>query len=197
MKQAKAWILGVLLAVMLAGTALADYQKGLDAFAVKNYAAALAEFTPLAEAGHTDAQLQLGLMYKNGIGVPQDYKEAVKWYRLAAEAGNSAALFNVGKMYNDGKGVPQDEAEAVKWFLRASEKGHAFAQSYLGFSYALGKGVEQDLVRGYMWLNLSTAQGLEVVKDSRDKVANLMSSAQISEAQDMSRKCFAQNYKGC
>ena len=27
-------------------------------------------------------------MYAKGDGVPQDYKTAVKWYRLAAEQGN-------------------------------------------------------------------------------------------------------------
>ena len=33
------------------------------------------------------AQTNLGNRYRNGEGVPQDYKEAVKWYRLAAEQG--------------------------------------------------------------------------------------------------------------
>jgi TPR repeat protein len=28
-------------------------------------------------------------MYANGEGVPQDYAEAVKWYRKAAEQGNA------------------------------------------------------------------------------------------------------------
>ena len=31
----------------------------------------------------------LGLMYDSGEGVPEDDKEAVKWYRLAAEQGNA------------------------------------------------------------------------------------------------------------
>ena len=40
-----------------------------------------------AEQGYDIAQYNLGVMYENGQGVPQDYKEAVKWYRLAAEQG--------------------------------------------------------------------------------------------------------------
>ena len=31
------------------------------------------------------AQLNLGNMYDTGRGVPQDYAEALRWYRLAAE----------------------------------------------------------------------------------------------------------------
>ena len=41
----------------------------------------------LAEQGDAQAQFTLGAMYYNGRGVPQDYKQAVKWYRLAAEQG--------------------------------------------------------------------------------------------------------------
>jgi TPR repeat protein len=33
------------------------------------------------------AQNNLGVKYENGEGVPQDYKEAMKWYRLAIEQG--------------------------------------------------------------------------------------------------------------
>jgi len=40
-----------------------------------------------AEQGYAPAQSYLGVMYKDGKGVPQEYKEAVKWYRLSAEQG--------------------------------------------------------------------------------------------------------------
>ena len=32
-------------------------------------------------------QVGLGVMYEHGHGVPQDYAQAMKWYRLAAEQG--------------------------------------------------------------------------------------------------------------
>ena len=37
-----------------------------------------------ADQGHATAQRLLGAMYANGLGVTQDYAEAVRWYRLAA-----------------------------------------------------------------------------------------------------------------
>ena len=37
-----------------------------------------------AEQGHAHAQLNLGAMYANGLGVPRDYVEAHKWFNLAA-----------------------------------------------------------------------------------------------------------------
>ena len=36
---------------------------------------------------------------KNGEGVEQDFKEAVKWYQKAAEQGFAGAQYNLGAMY--------------------------------------------------------------------------------------------------
>ena len=45
-----------------------------------------------AEKG--EAQLNLGLLYDIGKGVPEDDGEAVKWYRKAAEQGDPWAQYN-------------------------------------------------------------------------------------------------------
>ena len=70
-------------------------------------------------------------MYNKGRGVPQNYKEAIKWYRLAAEQGFAPAQYNLGAMYFEGLGVPQDHKEAEKWFRRSAEQGIARAQEAL------------------------------------------------------------------
>ena len=44
-----------------------------------------------AEQGDADAQVNLGVMYAIGLGVPQDDAEAVRWYRLSADQGNACA----------------------------------------------------------------------------------------------------------
>lgn len=38
-----------------------------------------------AELGNADAQLNLGSMYFNGMGVKRDYEQAVKWFRVASQ----------------------------------------------------------------------------------------------------------------
>ncbi|MEZ9417619.1 tetratricopeptide repeat protein, partial [Vibrio sp. 10N.286.49.E1] len=63
-----------------------------------------------------DAQYNLGLSYERGVGVIQDYKEAVSWYRKAAEQGHALAQNNLGVMYEEGRGVSQDYKEAVSWY---------------------------------------------------------------------------------
>jgi hypothetical protein len=91
----------------------------------------LREWTPLAEQGNAYAQTSLGMMYYNGIGVPEDDKTAVKWYRLAAEQGVADAQYNLGYMYENGKGISQDDKTAVKWYTLAVEQGYTYAQTNL------------------------------------------------------------------
>ena len=40
-------------------------------------------------------------------GVPQDYAEAVKWYRKGADQGYARAQHNLGVVYAEGHGVPR------------------------------------------------------------------------------------------
>ncbi len=54
-------------------------------------------------------------MYSRGQGVPQDYSEAARWYRLAAEQGNSSAQNSLAVMYYNGKGIPQNYILAHMW----------------------------------------------------------------------------------
>ena len=88
-----------------------------------------------AEAGVAEAQFNLGNMYENGQGVPQDDAETVRWYRLAVDQGHADAQYNLGVMYDNGRGVPQDYAEAVRWYRLAAEQGHADAQYNLAIMY--------------------------------------------------------------
>ena len=80
----------------------ADFQKGSAAYQSGDYATALREWTPLAKQGNVGAQYLLGVMYRKGQGVPQDYKSAVKWWRLAAKSQRfSAKKRERYKIFND------------------------------------------------------------------------------------------------
>ena len=68
--------------------------------------------------------------------VPQDYAEAVKWYKEAAEQEIAPAQCNLGLCYQTGRGVDLSETEAVKWFCRAAKQGDKTAQHNLGLYYA-------------------------------------------------------------
>src|SRR5690606_24353969 len=78
-----------------------------------------------AEAGETDAAVNLGLMYLDGVGTPVNNGEALRWTRLAAEAGNAVGQNNLGHLYEQGLGVARDTAAAARWYQKAAEQGYA------------------------------------------------------------------------
>jgi TPR repeat protein len=110
--------------------------------------------------GHAKAQFYLGLYYEEGYGVPQDYIEAVKWYRKAAEQGDADAQCNLGYCYKNGRGVPPNYAEAAKWYRKAAEQGNAQAQYNLGGSYYNGQGVPKDYTEAVKWYLKAAEQGI-------------------------------------
>jgi TPR repeat protein len=69
----------------------------------------------LARLGNVRAQSQLGFMYARGLGVPQNYVEAAKWYYRAADRGDGRAQLELGLMYNKGQGVPRDLVLSHMW----------------------------------------------------------------------------------
>ena len=155
-------ILAALLLLTLAAPAWGqDFEKGSRAYEQRDYAAALREFRPLAEQGLLYAQYNLGLMYHNGLGVPQDYAEAVRWYRKAADQGQTEAQNALGFMYQNGRGVAQDDAEALRWYRRVADQGYARAQTNLGGMYAEGRGVAQDYAEAVRWYRKAAEQGDE------------------------------------
>jgi len=181
-------ILMIALAMGLAVPAWAGFDEGVTAYNKGDYKTALREWRPLAERGDAGAQYNLGLMYQEGDGVPQNYVEAVGWYRKAAEQGNVDAQNNLGLMYDKGHGAPRDHVEAARWYRKAAEQGYANAQNNLGYMYGNGLGLAQDYVQAHMWFNLAAAQGLEIARKGRDLVEKRMTPADVSRAQRMARE---------
>ena len=99
----------------------------MDAYDRGHYATALREWELLAEQGNASAQSNLGVMYRQGQGVPQNYETAVKWYILAAEQGYADAQTNLGAIYYDGEGILQDYVRAHIWLHIAASSGNKIA----------------------------------------------------------------------
>lgn len=83
-------------------------------------------------------------MYENGQGVPQDYGEAVRWYRKAAEQGFAPSQLHLASMYYFGLGVAKDHGEAVKWYRKAAEQGNMYAKNILGHLEVRGAGEHRE-----------------------------------------------------
>ncbi len=163
------------------------WHDGLAAYDRGDYATALRLWRPYAARGDVEAQYNLGALYDQGLGVPQDDAQAVKWYRLAAAQGDADAQYRLGLKHHNGEGVPQDDAEAAKWYRLAAEQGQSDAQRNLAAFYFAGQGVPQDLVRAHLWFALAGAQGDTLSAGLRETVSRYMTPAQIAEAKRLAR----------
>jgi len=146
------------------------------------------ELRAQAEQGNAKDQYNLGVRYESGQVVPQDYQEAVRWYRLAAMQGYSDAQYQLCTMSDIGRGLPQDYQEALRWCSLAADQYNVRAMYNLGVHYQYARGVSKDLIRAHMWYNLAAANGYDDGGKWRDRLASDMTPAQIAEAQKLARE---------
>ena len=71
--------------------ALADLEAGLTAYSQGDYATAATEYRLAARQDDPIAQTRLATLYADGTGLPQNYEEAIRWYRRAALQGHEPA----------------------------------------------------------------------------------------------------------
>lgn len=69
-----------------------------EAFSAGRFEEASSLLRPRAEAGEAAAQFLLGLMYRDGLGIPRDISEAKRWLSLAAAQGYDGARFVLGEI---------------------------------------------------------------------------------------------------
>jgi TonB family protein len=143
-----------------------------------------------AEGGDINHQYELANDYLLGIGVRQNFAEAMKWFRKAADRGHLAAQFQLGQMYHEGNGIARDDSEALKWLGKSADEGFLKAQEYLGQMY----GNWQDYGNACMWLTVSVDGSVNredlstATTGLRDAILKKMTSGQINEAQRLAKE---------
>ena len=92
--------------VLMASVSIADnFEDGVKAYESGDYTEAHRLILDIAKSGDARAQFNIGNMYNEGKGVTQDFKQAMKWYRLSAEQGYAMPQYNLGVMYDRGTGL--------------------------------------------------------------------------------------------
>jgi len=107
------------------------YEQGMTALENGDYATAVSAFREGANQSDPRAQYRLGSLYYQGLGVPQSYSRAKRWYELSAGEGNADAQYSLGNMYFMGEGVEQNDTHAEYWYEQAADDGHAAARHNL------------------------------------------------------------------
>ena len=149
-----------------------DFQPDVEKFealcglAPPWYMKAAQWYTKAAEAGDERAQIRLSDMYYQGLGVPQDIKEALRRYKQTKNPSHGDIGFmhyqledykNAIEYFIKFKGEPEsqlrrsyeaeretDHEKALKKYTQAAKAGDAEALNNLGYMYSKGLGVPKD-----------------------------------------------------
>jgi TonB family protein len=135
-------------------------------------------------------QTRLGKAFYWGIGVTQDYEQALVFFQKAAAQDDARAESYLGLMYSQGQGVAKDSVEAAGWFRKAAEQNDVIGQLYLGKAYIDGSGLPVDFVQAHMWLSLAIqqkGQGAQAT-NLRKQLEAKMSAAEIAEAEALAQR---------
>jgi cell division septation protein DedD len=140
----------------LTGAAAAqDVQSGIAAWQAGDYAKAVGEWRPLADAGNADAQFNLAQAYRLGRGVPQNLNLAEQWFERAARQRHEQAGASLGLLlFQNGRA-----REAMPWIQAAAQRGDPRAQYVFGTALFNGDVLRRDLPRAYAMMSAAAAQG--------------------------------------
>jgi TPR repeat protein len=157
-------------------------------------------FSKAADAGDERAVFVLSFLgrywrHREGASAPPIIYELVE---KVAKSGFAIAQFSLGVMYYP-IGDPSLDAtkgnlaQSLVWYRRAAEQGNVDAQVALGLAYAQGMGVVQDYVEADKWFNIAasraeSADELADIATRHNKLAHVMTSSQIAEAQKLARE---------
>ena len=111
----------------------------------KRVSTAMNILNDLADKGDRTALATLGDIYRDGTGVPKNYKTAMVWYMRAVSPDNVSgepndapcvsAMIDIGKLYEFGNGVGKDINKAIEWY----KKAQAETQRQEGYTGTDGK----------------------------------------------------------
>ncbi len=152
--------------------------------ASSDFAGAMQWLLKAAEAGHLQAQTDLGGIYlQGGKGVEANPQEAFRWFSKAAEQGSKEAMVYLGNMLYTGQGCAQDIPKALEYLRTAAVSGLPDAQ-YRFALILLKQG--KDNAQAVEWLRRAAAgNNLHTAALAAGMLGNIYARGYAGVVQDM------------
>lgn len=145
-----------------------------------------------AKTGNQQAQFFLAKRYQKGIGIQQNFQQALQWYTISANQDIAPAQLNLAMMYIRGEGVQPNAQQARYWLEKAAKLGDNRAS----YTLAMLEEKERRLVDAYKWYDLSARDGMlsdQVRSRAKGKIGQLalnLSSQDIARARSQADSWF-------
>ena len=181
-----------------AGTPRADaYLKGFQALEQRDYKTALYYLSLFAANGDTKANYNLGLMYREGLGVEKDDVQSLTHLIAAAENGHMLGNYAVGLAFLTGKGSDIDAEAAIHYLSEAALLGHAISPVEIGGLYFRGRLVEKNFVSAHFWWSLAKDRNAPNAGKNLGVLLSKMNQEQRRQAFLLQTKCKRLTLRQC
>ena len=174
-----------------------DRLKGYQALEKQDYKKALYYLSYDANLGDDNAQYNLGIMYKKGLGVPINNNEAFRWFFLSANQGNILANYALGHSYLKGSGIKKNYKLAFKAFKYSALREHPTSRLIIGNMYYKGQGVIVSYPRAFLWWSLAKDLNIDGASQNIEMIKKKMSKDQYSKAKEMYLICMQDTLYNC
>ncbi len=168
------------------------YQYGVEPDSEK----ALWYYTQAAEAGNTDAMIELdsyewlqkaaemGNTYAmrecaSRFYVAGDAESVLYWYQRAANAGDPYAMLELASAYEGGSLLSEDPEEALAWYQRAAKTGAPYAMDKLAWVYRYGEIVAKDEGKALDWYKKAADAGYHDSASSVEGIGSALRSDKV------------------
>lgn len=112
-----------------------------------------------ADAGHTPAEREMGVIYLEGDALSANSSKAFSLLRRAADKGDARALCVLGEVHEQGQVVPQALNEAITFYTRSAELGDLAALTHLARLHLTGTEVASSTGKAVAWLTQAAEGG--------------------------------------
>jgi hypothetical protein len=167
------------------------YRIAVEAVRDKKYIIAVEHFEILAEQSQYDAQYNLALLLKQGLGIPQNYPEALKWTWLAHLGGVKKAQ-GLAEMLMDL--VPEKRQDKTRdqvsdVLTERIDSGDLNALTQFA-KFHLDVLVEPDYETAYSWYSVAAALKMPGGIKGREEVIEEVDPEKLVELQDKATEIF-------
>jgi TPR repeat protein len=176
----------------------AQYDQAVEAVRDKNYRVAVAIFEEHAALSQHNAQYNLALLLKKGLGKPQNYTHAFKWAWLARLGGVKKAEHLINELTDI---IPEENHEDMRALVAQNLTDRIDAGDHRAITqyarYLTTALPEADYATAYKWYSVAAALKLPGGINGREAVYQEIDPADVmtlqNEALQLYEKVTSQN----
>ena len=174
-----------------------DYEKAFEALEKGDYKTAAFYLSFFASNGDTVAQYNMGLLYRDGLGVEKNPTVALSWFYLAAQQQHMLSNYAIAKLMDRHKNLTDKKGRKLHFLKEAAFLGHAIAPLEIGNFYYLRQETPYDLVRAMVWWILSSDRNAPGAVETISSISPKLNQNQMQQVSIKLADCDNQTYREC